>query len=177
MGIPGVANVSAVDDASVTSEITEASDRGEEVTDNEEKDNNSVVSGIKTPKKLNLRKNKPHEAATGSSKQQTDEEKSVSSAVTGIEVIQDDGQSVGSNISGVEPDQLPNHSEDNTSMTSAVTGVGAEVPPDPHKEDASATSVFTGTRLESDQITTDEEGMSTSSAITGINLAEAGPNN
>eukprot|EP00957_Ditylum_brightwellii_P063564 4825062-Ditylum_brightwellii.AAC.1 len=62
-------------------------------------------------------------------------------------------------------------------MTSAVTGVGAAVLPDPHKDNASATSVFTGIRLESDQTTTDKEAMSTSSAITGINLGEAGPNN
>eukprot|EP00957_Ditylum_brightwellii_P183848 14003951-Ditylum_brightwellii.AAC.1 len=99
MGIPGVTNVSAADDASVTSEITEASDRGEEVTDNEEEDNDSVVSGIKNPKSaIQERANQMRQQ------------------------LEDDGQSVGSDISGVEPDQLPNHSEDNTSMTSAVTG-------------------------------------------------------
>eukprot|EP00957_Ditylum_brightwellii_P089012 6778506-Ditylum_brightwellii.AAC.1 len=59
-------------------------------------------------------------------------------------------------------------------MTSAVTGVGAAVPPDPHENDTSATSVFTGIRMESNQITTDKEAISTSSAITGVNLGEAG---
>eukprot|EP00957_Ditylum_brightwellii_P158922 12095894-Ditylum_brightwellii.AAC.1 len=50
MGIPVVANVSAADDASVTSEIMEASEGGKESSDNEEEDSNSVVTGIKIQK-------------------------------------------------------------------------------------------------------------------------------
>eukprot|EP00957_Ditylum_brightwellii_P196953 15005027-Ditylum_brightwellii.AAC.1 len=95
MGIPGVANVSAANDASATSEITESSVRGEEVTDNEEEDNNSVVLGRKNPKSA-------IQERTNQMRQQL--------------------EAANNTLAKREQDQLPNHSEDDTSMTSAVTG-------------------------------------------------------